>query len=75
MTAQQVMRTAQGLYERGYITYMRTDSVALADTAVATARAQVRELYGAEYLPDRPRMYIEQGQERAGGPRGHPAGR
>jgi DNA topoisomerase I len=57
MTAQQVMRTAQHLYERGYITYMRTDSVALADSAIATARAQVRELYGAEYLPDRPRTY------------------
>jgi DNA topoisomerase-1 len=57
MTAQKVMRTAQNLYERGYITYMRTDSVALADSAIATARAQVRELYGAEYLPERPRVY------------------
>jgi DNA topoisomerase-1 len=57
MTSQQVMRTAQGLYERGYITYIRTDSVALADSAIATARAQVRELYGADYLPPEPRHY------------------
>ncbi len=57
MTAQQVMRLAQGLYERGYITYMRTDSVALAETAVAAARAQVRDLYGPAYLPDAPRRY------------------
>ncbi|MGH9116934.1 MAG: type I DNA topoisomerase [Acidimicrobiales bacterium] len=57
MTAQQVMRTAQNLYERGYITYMRTDSVALAESAVATARALVRQLYGAAYLPERPRVY------------------
>jgi DNA topoisomerase-1 len=57
MGAQQVMRVAQGLYERGYITYMRTDSTALSETALAAARAQVRELYGDAYLPDRPRTY------------------
>jgi len=48
--ANQVMRLAQGLYERGYITYMRTDSVALSDTAVAAARSQVTQLFGAEFL-------------------------
>ncbi len=57
MTAQQVMRVAQGLYERGFITYMRTDSVALSDAAVAAARSQVRSLYGDAYLPDAPRRY------------------
>jgi DNA topoisomerase-1 len=57
LSAQQVMRVAQGLYERGYITYMRTDSTALSDTAVAAARAQARQLYGERYVPDRPRVY------------------
>jgi DNA topoisomerase-1 len=55
--ASRTMSVAQRLYENGFITYMRTDSITLADTAVAAAREQVRELYGAEYLPDRPRGY------------------
>jgi DNA topoisomerase I len=45
------------LYENGFITYMRTDSTTLSGGAVGAARAQVRELYGAEYLPDAPRTY------------------
>ena len=57
LSAAQVMRVAQGLYERGYITYMRTDSTTLSDTALRAARAQVTELYGASYLPDQPRIY------------------
>jgi DNA topoisomerase-1 len=57
MSAAQVMRTAQGLYERGYITYMRTDSVTLSDEALSAARAQVRELYGDRFVPDAPRTY------------------
>ncbi|GGO90756.1 DNA topoisomerase 1 [Nocardioides phosphati] len=57
MTAQVAMSVAQRLYEGGYITYMRTDSTTLSDAAVGAAREQVRELYGAEYLPDRPRVY------------------
>jgi DNA topoisomerase-1 len=57
MTSGQVMRTAQGLYERGYITYMRTDSVTLSGEAVAAARAQVREMYGERFLPEAPRHY------------------
>jgi DNA topoisomerase-1 len=57
MSAQQVMRVAQGLYERGYITYMRTDSTNLSETALDAARAQVRELYGPDYVPERPRLY------------------
>jgi DNA topoisomerase I len=57
MTSGQVMRTAQGLYERGYITYMRTDSVTLSEEAVAAARTQVRELYGDDYLNRTARHY------------------
>jgi DNA topoisomerase-1 len=57
MSSGQVMRTAQGLYERGYITYMRTDSVTLSEEALAAARGQVRELYGERFLPDAPRTY------------------
>ncbi len=57
LSAAQVMRVAQGLYERGFITYMRTDSTNLSATALQAARAQVRELYGADYLPDSPRVY------------------
>jgi DNA topoisomerase-1 len=56
-TAQRTMSVAQELYEAGFITYMRTDSVTLSDTAIAAARAQVRQLFGADYLPDRPRTY------------------
>ncbi len=51
------MSVAQRLYENGFITYMRTDSTTLSATAVNTAREQVRELYGAEYVPDSPRVY------------------
>jgi DNA topoisomerase-1 len=57
MSASQVMSTAQGLYERGYITYMRTDSTTLSDEAVAAARTQIQELYGATFLPQAPRVY------------------
>ncbi|HET8529233.1 MAG TPA: type I DNA topoisomerase [Gaiellaceae bacterium] len=56
-TAQTTMRIAQRLYENGYITYMRTDSTTLSESALTAARAQARELYGAEYVPDAPRRY------------------
>lgn len=56
-SAERTMRTAQRLYENGYITYMRTDSTTLSESAIAAARAQAGELYGAEYLPDGPRQY------------------
>ncbi len=59
MSSRQVMQTAQRLYENGYITYMRTDSTSLSETAVAAARAQARELYGAEYVPEQPRTYAK----------------
>ena len=51
------MRVAQRLYENGYITYMRTDSVTLSESAISAARQQARDLYGAEYVPDAPRRY------------------
>src|SRR5690606_23056211 len=57
MTSRQVMSTAQSLYEKGYITYMRTDSVTLSEEALSAARTQARELYGDRYLPDAPRVY------------------
>ncbi len=57
MGAKAAMQVAQRLYENGFITYMRTDSTTLSDTAVAAARSQVAQLYGADYLPDRPRVY------------------
>jgi DNA topoisomerase-1 len=56
-TAQTTMRIAQRLYENGYITYMRTDSTTLSESALTAARAQAASLYGPEYVPDRPRMY------------------
>ena len=56
-TAQRTMSIAQDLYEAGFITYMRTDSITLSGAAIAAARQQVRQLYGASYLPDQPRIY------------------
>jgi DNA topoisomerase I len=56
-SSQQTMRTAQRLYENGYITYMRTDSVNLSETAIAAARSQVAELYGDRFVPPEPRRY------------------
>jgi len=55
--AARTMQVAQRLYENGFITYMRTDSTTLSDTALSAARDQVRELYGADYLPEAPRTY------------------
>ncbi|WP_035847622.1 type I DNA topoisomerase [Kitasatospora azatica] len=55
--AKRTMQVAQKLYENGFITYMRTDSTTLSETAVTAARAQVTQLYGADYLPDAPRVY------------------
>ena len=57
MSARQVMQVAQGLYERGYITYMRTDSTTLSAEAVSTARRLIEEKYGRDHLPDSPRLY------------------
>ena len=55
--AQLTMRVAQRLYENGYITYMRTDSVTLSQGAIESARSSAKSLYGAEYIPAAPRVY------------------
>ncbi len=55
--AQLTMRVAQRLYENGYITYMRTDSVTLSQSAIESARASAKSLYGSEYIPSSPRVY------------------
>jgi DNA topoisomerase-1 len=57
LSSRQAMRVAQSLYENGYITYMRTDSTQLSAEAVGAARRQAAQLYGPEYVPDRPRVY------------------
>lgn len=57
LSARETMRIAQSLYEQGYITYMRTDSVHLSEQAIAAARACVEQLYGPQYLSPQPRQY------------------
>jgi len=57
MTAKRAMQAAQSLYQNGYITYMRTDSVALSGEAIAAARKLVGDEYGNEYLPPSPRVW------------------
>ena len=57
LSSAQAMRYAQGLYEKGYITYMRTDSTTLSDTALTAARSLIEERYGRDFLPDAPRHY------------------
>ena len=57
LSARETMRTAQSLYERGFITYMRTDSVHLSDQAIQAARHCVQEKYGQEYLSPAPRQF------------------
>jgi DNA topoisomerase-1 len=56
-SSQRTMSIAQRLYENGYITYMRTDSTTLSETALTAARDQARQLYGPDYVPERPRHY------------------
>ncbi|WP_462185860.1 MULTISPECIES: type I DNA topoisomerase [unclassified Frankia] len=58
-SSQRTMQVAQRLYENGYITYMRTDSTNLSETALTAARAQAASLYGPEYVPARPRTYAK----------------
>jgi DNA topoisomerase-1 len=76
-TARRTMQVAQSLYETGHITYMRTDSTTLAQVAIDAARELVRSQYGAEFLPDGPRVYqtkVKNAQEahEAIRPAGHP---
>ena len=58
-SSSQTMSLAQSLYQNGFITYMRTDSTTLSETALTAARNQIRERYGAAYLPDAPRQYTK----------------
>jgi len=57
MSAKQTMDTAQQLYQDGYITYMRTDSPTLSTQAINAARTQAKQMFGAEYVPEKPRVY------------------
>lgn len=57
LSARDAMRTAQSLYENGFITYMRTDSVNLSGQAINAARSCVKNMYGDKYLSDKPRQY------------------
>ena len=57
LSARETMRTAQNLYEQGYITYMRTDSTNLSQQAISAARQCVEEMYGTSYLSPQPRQY------------------
>ncbi len=59
MSSAMAMRAAQGLYEKGFITYMRTDSTTMSDTAVRAARSMITERYGNGSLPDAPRAYAK----------------
>ena len=56
-TSERTMRIAQKLYENGYITYMRTDSTTLSESAISAARSQATQLYGKEYVSPSPRQY------------------
>jgi DNA topoisomerase I len=58
-TASRTMRAAQTLYENGFITYMRTDSITLSPSAVTMARSLAKDLYGADYVPEQPRRYTK----------------
>ena len=55
--AQRTMRVAQGLYERGFITYMRTDSTTLSESSMTAARSQAAALYGSDHVSEVPRRY------------------
>ena len=57
ITASEVMRLAQGLYEGGFITYMRTDNVILGDDAMAAVRSEISNAFGKEFLSAEPRQY------------------
>ena len=74
-SSQTTMRVAQRLYENGHITYMRTDSVTLSDSALDAARAHAARVYGPETVPAEAATVRAGGRERAGGARGDPARR
>ena len=56
-SARQTMSTAQKLYENGFITYMRTDSTHLSDEALTGSRKVINDLFGKEFLPEKPNQY------------------
>ncbi len=70
-SSSRTMSVAQRLYENGYITYMRTDSVELSDAAVGASRSQITKLYGEEYLSPSPRKYA--GKQAKGAQEAHEA--
>jgi DNA topoisomerase-1 len=70
-SSSRTMSVAQRLYENGYVTYMRTDSVELSDSAVSASRAQISKLYGDEYLSPSPRKYS--GKQAKGAQEAHEA--
>jgi DNA topoisomerase-1 len=59
LSSSMTMRAAQSLYENGYITYMRTDSTTLSETALSAARSEIARRFGDQYLPDGPRHYTK----------------
>src|SRR3546814_17014866 len=63
MSSRQVMSIAQGLYEEGYITYMRTDSTTLSAPAIKAARQVIERQFGRDYLTDGPRVYAKQSKK------------
>lgn len=71
LSSSRTMSVAQRLYENGYITYMRTDSVELSDSAVAASRSQISKLYGDQYLSPSPRTYS--GKQAKGAQEAHEA--
>ena len=71
-SAKYTMQVAQRLYENGFITYMRTDTITLSETAITAARTQAHKLYGAGVRAGQAARLRQQGEERPGGARGDP---
>ncbi len=71
LSSRETMEAAQKLYERGFITYMRTDSTNLSQQAIEAARDEIKKLYGAKYLPEAPRDYT--GKKAKGAQEAHEA--
>ncbi len=71
LSARETMQVAQSLYEKGFITYMRTDSTTLSSQALQSSRKKILDLYGKEFLPDEPRTY--KGKKAKGAQEAHEA--
>ena len=74
ISARETMGVAQKLYEKGFITYMRTDSVHLSQQAIAAARNCVEQMYGKEYLSPKSRQYSTKSKGATGGTRSDSSG-